>query len=74
MSLLRDGEEMRVQLHLVLYGVGLDRLGPIERHALEGVHGDEDDAGVGVYFVLGIATSDRVKDFVRTRQLVQVAL
>ena len=41
--------------------VRLDDLGAVKSDALEGVHGDENNAGVCVYAMLGISISDGVE-------------
>lgn len=42
--------------------VRLDDLGAVKSDALEGVHGDENNAGVCVYAMLGISISDGVEN------------
>jgi hypothetical protein len=49
--------------------IRLNNLGPVYCHPLERVHGDEDDAGVGIDAVLGISVSDGVEDFERLYEI-----
>ena len=49
--------------------IGLDDFGTIESNSLEGVHGDENDAGVSIDTVLGIAIPDSVKNWGKTMRL-----
>ena len=62
-GILCDGEKMGLEFTSPPSTVGLDDLWAIEGDPLERIHGDEDNAGIGVDTMLSITIPDGVKDW-----------